>query len=334
MRYLLSKRSRKMLFAHLKKINNCSSLLGLSKKTKISKKTLDDWRYNYKRYIPATIISKGLLNELEILDKQQNSWGRIKGGKITYKIILQKYGPEEIKKRQIAGGKKSKKEYEVPLELDINNPLFLELYGILLGDGWLSRLKYKNKTINLIGISGHAKLDREFFLYCKKNIKRLLNRNAYLKERPKYNSIELNFTHKMFLIFMNNKLYFPIGKKIDLQIHKKIIKLGFNGLRHVIRGIFDTDGSFYLDKTPVGNPYPCISIQMKSPVLIGQLYAILLEKGFKIIYKKNKQGKDKITLKGNKQLIKWMSEIGSSNPKHFNKINSFMNEQAPVAQFG
>ena len=334
MRYLLSKESRKILFGHLKKINNCSSLFELSKKTKISKNTLDDWRYDYKRYVPASIVPKELQNKLEILDKQVDGWGRVKGGKRTYKVILQKYGVEEIKRRQIAGGKKSKRKYELPVKINISDPLFLEFYGILLGDGWLSKLEYKGKIINLIGISGHAKLDRKFFLYCRKNIKRLLDRNAYLKERPQYNSIELNFSHKSFLSFMNQEMGFPIGKKLNLQISGKVMKLGFNRIRNIIRGVFDTDGCFYLDKTPVGKPYPCISINMKAPILIEQIYHALLSQGFKLSHKKQKDGRDKITLKGKKQLIKWVREIGSSNPKHFNKIADFLNKQAPVAQFG
>ena len=114
---------------------------------------------------------------------------------------------------------------------------------------------------------------------------------------------------------------FPLGRKIELKINKNIYNLGYNKIKNVIRGIFDTDGSFYLDKTPSGNPYPCISIQMKSPILIKQLNDILLEQGFKVIYRKNK---DMITLKGRKQINKWMKEIGSSNQRHLNKINALV----------
>ncbi len=337
MRVLLSKESKLKLLNFLKREYNCLSLNELSQKINIPKNTLDMWFYNSNRYIPEIFIPKNIKNQLSILDKQEDNWGRTKGGKKTYKIIVEKYGKEEIRKRQSNGGKKAmlKRYDEKPFILNISDQLFLELYGVLLGDGWIGKYKWKNKIIWLIGISGHAKLDREFLLYCKQNIEKICNRNAYLKEKPKFNAIEINFTHKTFLKALNEELGFPIGKKVDIKISDKILSLGSDKLKYVIRGIFDTDGCFYLDKTPAGHPYPCISIQMKASILIKQLYDILISVGFKPIYKKGEYERkilDRITLKGSKQLRKWMEEIGSSNPKHLNKINKINKISALVAQ--
>ena len=213
----------------------------------------------------------------------------------------------------------------------MDDPLFLEFYGVLLGDGWIGKYRYKNKITNLIGISGNSRLDREFLLNWKEHIKKLFQRNAFLKQKYDCNGIELNFCHKSLLDKLNKDLGFPIGKKIDLEINKDIFEMGFSKVKYIIRGIFDTDGSFYLDKTPVGKPYPCISITMKAPKLIKQMYDILIGEGFRIVYYKGKNERkdtDKITLKGKKQLYKWMDKIGSSNPKHLNKINAL------VAQLG
>jgi hypothetical protein len=323
MRILLSKNSRKTLFNFLVVRYKLQTLKELSSKMEKPFKTLQNWKYG-SGYIPKEIIPRELMANLEILDRKQDNWGRVKGGKKTYEIIIKRYGIEEIRKRQSKGGKISaqkritmKKEFI----LDLENEKFLEFYGILLGDGWISKLKNKNKTISLFGVSGHITLDREFLLYCKKNIKELFDRKAYLKERPHYNSIEIVFSHKELLEAFSQKLNFPIGKKIGLKISEKIFERGYNKLKHVIRGIFDTDGSFYLDKTPSGNPYPCISIQMYSPKLIKQLNDTLIKEGFKVYYREKK---NMITLKGKKQLDKWMREIGSSNPKHINKIKALV----------
>jgi len=325
MRILLSKDSKKELLNHLKTKHSVGSLLQLSKKLNISKSTLDDWFYGPKRYIPKEIISEEILNKLEVLDEKEKNWGRVKGGKRTYQIILKKYGIEEIRKRQSAGGRKSillNRAKEEPFILDLTNTFFLEFYGILIGDGWMGEYYFKNKKIRMIGISGHYSLDRNFFMYCKKNIKKLFNRNAYIQERPKTNSIELRISHRGLFKALSKEINFPIGKKGEgLQIDKKIISLGFDSLKHTVRGIFDTDGSFYLDKTSSGNPYPCISIQMRAPILIKQLYDILISQGFRVIYRENK---NMITLKGKIQLKKWMKEIGSSNSKHLNKIRKFL----------
>ena len=319
MRLLFSQKSKIAILSFLKAKNEVNSLKELSNKLRIPNKTLSDWFYNPQRYLPEKIVPKEILKDLEILDKQKDNWGSIKGGKRTYKIILEKYGERELRKRQSHGGKKARRE-EV-LNINIEDSLFLEFYGILLGDGWLSSLKWKNKKISLIGLSGHINLDKEFFLYCQNNIKKLFKRKAYFKRIKRYNGAELLFSHKQLQKFLNEELSFPIGKKINLRISDKIICFGFDKLKNVLRGIFDTDGSFYLDKTSSGSPYPCISIQMKAPVLINQIYNLLVNQGFRVVYREKK---NMITLKGNIQLKKWIDEIGSSNPKHLNKINAFV----------
>ena len=137
----------------------------------------------------------------------------------------------------------------------------------------------------------------------------------------------MDFTHKMLIRALNEELDFPIGLKIDLKIHGKVYSLGYDKMRHVIRGLFDTDGSFYLDKTPVGKPYPCICISMKAPKLIKQVYDMLIQEGFKVRLDKHRSPNEQIVLKGSIQLKKWMSEIGSNNQRHLRKT-------ALVAQSG
>ncbi len=330
MRLLLSKKSRSKLFDFLIQKNNCRSLKELSKKFKIPFKTIQNWRYSLKRYTPEDIIPKEIASELEVLDRQEDTWGKAKGGKIALALILEKYGSNEITKRQAQGRKKIIKKslsLQEPLEIDISNPLFLEFYGVLLGDGWMSQLNFRGKVNNLIGISGNAIKDREFFGYLKNNIQELFDRSAYLKERPKYNSIELNFSHKSLLKKMHEEFGFPIGKKLDLKVDDKIYNLGYDKMKHVIRGIFDTDGCFYFDKTPVGRPYPCLNITMKSPRLMNQVWSMLIKQGFKARLEDRENRATQIVLKGSKQLNKWMNEIGSSNPRNLNKI-------ALVAQLG
>lgn len=327
MRILLSKNSKELLFDYLLKIKNCSSLQDLSLKIKVPFKTLQNWKYENHRYLPESIVPEELIPKLEIIDRREDNWGKIKGGKITYSIILKKYGIDEIKKRQVNGGKKSIKlnrfkPVEDIIHLDLTNEIFLEFYGALFGDGWLSRLKYKCKTINLIGFSGNAKKDRPYFVYLQKNIKELFNRTGYLKERPKYNAIELTFNHKDLIKKLNEEINFPIGQKYNLQIPKPILDLGSLKTNFILRGVFDTDGCLYFDKTPVGRPYPCISIVLKEHILIGQIKASLIQQGFKVQHRIRNNGAEEIKLKGLKQVNKWMKEIGSSNKRNLDKYAS------------
>lgn len=331
MRILLSSKSKRDLYSYLKIIYACSSERELALKMSIPYGTLKNWFQEEKRYLPERIIPENLMDKLEIIDKQKENWGSVIGGKKTYRILIRKYGLGEIRKRQSNGGKKSvsinrkKSLWKKPL---LNDKKFLEFYGVLLGDGWIGRYKCKNKTISLIGISGDSRFDKSFLIYLKNNLPILFGRKGYLKNRAG-NSIELQFSHKELLDWLSEEVDFPVGKKINLKIHQKIISLGFDKFKYVIRGIFDTDGSFYLDNTPSGNPYPCISIQMKDPRLINQMYNILISRGFRATYQKdNPYRHPKITLKGSKQLNKWMLEIGSMNKRHLDKINKFV----PVAQ--
>lgn len=334
MRILISKEDKKNLLYLLKNKYGCKTIRGLSEKMNLPYGTLSGWFYSRDEYLPKEKIPEEILNRIKIIDEKEDNWGRVLGGKRTYKVLIDKYGIEEIRRRQSNGGKKSiqiikSKIIEKQLEVKWDSPEFLEFYGILIGDGWLSLLKNKNKTIHLIGISGHKELDRELHLHCDKYIRSVFNRNPYLKEIKNCNGREILFSHKGLFNFMVNEMGFPVGKKINILLPEKISSLGYNSIRHVIRGMFDTDGSFYLDKTASGNPYPCICISMKQPSLIEKIRDILLEQGFKVYYKTRRYPNVEITLKGSKQLKKWLNEIGSSNPYKLRLM-----KQALVAQSG
>lgn len=323
MRILLSKSSKFKLFSYLKEKYNAKNLKDLSQKLRISANTLNQWLYNKKRYLSSDFIPKNL--DLEIIDKKPDNWGNIKGGKRTYKVLIKKYGEEEIRKRQINGGKvsllkRNKKERE-NFKVDINDPLFLKFYGALLGDGWLSYLSYNYKfkrSLWWVGISGHAQLDKQYLMFLKNIIEDLFNKKTIIKYKKNSKGMEILFCHKQLILFMNKELNFPIGKKKNLVISNKFDK-SWDKMKLIIKGIFDTDGSLYFDKTPAMKPYPIISIHMKAPVLLRQIHKHLLSKDFKVRLKDN----DELILKGSEQVNKWMKEIGSDNPKHLLKYNNW-----------
>lgn len=322
MRILLANGSKKKLFFLLKAKYKVKSIKELSSKLNIPIKTLDGWFYKKERYIPLEIINKEWLAQLKILDKKEDNWGMIKGGKIAFSRAVQKIGIDGVRKRQALGGKKAaltKEQIEKNnFSIDITDNSFLEFYGILLGDGWLSNFSSGDKRVWIIGISTNLKLEKEFVKHYCSIINKKFKRKGTIRERPKNNVSELVFSHKLLLKYLNEELEFPIGKKENLKISPIIYNLGFNKLNYVIRGIFDTDGSFYLDKNRKGiGYYPIISIHMSEPKLIKQIGEILINNGFNINYdEKNNM----IKIKGNEQLKKWMKEIGSSNPYKLNKM--------------
>tara|TARA_Y100000310_G_scaffold158082_1_gene157510 strand:+ start:236 stop:1240 length:1005 start_codon:yes stop_codon:yes gene_type:complete len=327
MRILLSPKSKKLIYYYLKDKHKSNSLKELSLSMDVPIKTLDSWFYKKDRYIPKHIIDLVNLGDLEILDKKEDKWGQIKGGVNSFELTTKKYGIKEIKRMQALGGKRGAKTKnkleERKFRVDIKDPLFLEFYGALIGDGWINSLNSSNKW--LIGICGHLSLDEDYIYYIREIVKKMFSRSGCIVKRPDNNTLEFRFKHRVLVNYLHKDLGFPLGKKKDLRINEKIMKKGFSRLRHVIRGIFDTDGTFYLQKRKFKNSSPCLAIHMNSPFLINQIKETLISNGFKAHCSDN--GK-MVRLAGYIQLNKWMKEIGSSNPKHLNKIKNFV----PVAQ--
>jgi hypothetical protein len=329
MRLSLSQESKKKLFLLLKEKNECNSIGELSSKLKISKKTLQGWFYLKNKTIPEEIVDKDISNEIEIIERKERNWGQVYGGRIGHSRLLEKYGKEGVKKINSKGGLNAyntKIAREKPFVVNLSDPIFLEFYGSLMGDGWLSNYVAGGKRVWIIGLCGHLVLDREYLSYCIANFERLFNRKGCIQEKHKTNAIQVCFKHKLLLKYLNEKLNFPIGKKRNLEIHSSIYKQGYDKVKYTIRGIFDTDGSFYLEKSKL-NSLPRISIHMEAPVLIKQIGDILLKRGFKLSYSNNGT---QLKLSGKIQLDKWMNEIGSSNPKHLNKITKFLQNEKMV----
>ncbi len=328
MKFLLSPQSKKELFLLLKKRYSSYSIQELSTKIGISKKTLQGWFYKRKRYLPEEILD-GFKDKLKIIDRKEDNWGQIKGGIKAYHILMKK-GINEVRKKQSLGGKRAAKSKELKAQRNFKLEYtedFLEFYGVLLGDGWLSNFKTANKKVWLIGLCGNLFHDKDFIYYWKNKVEILFNRKGFIREKIENNTIEFLFGHKLLLINLNRNLGFPIGIKENLRIPDQFCKLGFEKVRYIIRGIFDTDGSFYLEKNRKGVPaYPVLSIHMKEPILVKQISTFLFNEGFSPIFS---NGGNQIKLKGRKQLKMWVGLIGSSNPY---KLEKMMN--ALVAQPG
>lgn len=264
-----------------------------------------------------------------IIKIKPDSWGKIKGGKRTYKIIVERYGIDEIRKRQSNGIKSSAlKRGENPATLNLNyeNKEFLEFYGALLGDGWMSSFTSRryNKTYWQLGLSMHIQHDKEYLIRIKRIVKELFNREGYLKYKPKHNSIEFIFGHKELIKKLNEELGFPVGVKINLSIARRFLD-NKDSMRHIIRGLFDTDGSIYFDRDKnYRTPYPIIDICTYSNTLIEQLNEALKKENFKVI--KYKKG---IRIKGHSQVQRWFRDISPQNKKHKLKYQNYLNHKRP-----
>lgn len=109
MRILLSKETRLKLLKILKQKHQAKTLKELSIRMNLPFKTVQNWIYTEKKYIPDKIIPQGV--NLEIIDKQENNWGAVKAGKIGGKksaeVLIKKLGKEGYSKMMQARGKKA-----------------------------------------------------------------------------------------------------------------------------------------------------------------------------------------------------------------------------------
>ena len=214
-----------------------------------------------------------------------------------------------------------------------DNEKFALFYGIMLGDGCLSRYATKDERERFaVSITGCAKDDRPFY---EKVIVPLLKsfgrKSITIKERKDCGAIELNFPDK--LLFDRIKSFgFTVGKKgIDIVIPRyfydnKLVKF-------VVAGFMATDGSLVLTKNP-NKYYPRIEGNSISSKLIRQITDYLLSIGmngsFYIAKRKNLglsyniQQQYRFQFNGKDNLLLFEKLIGFVNPKHQKKFQDFL----------
>lgn len=185
-----------------------------------------------------------------------------------------------------------------------------EFYGILLGDGCISKYKNHNKIVYAIRIDGNSITDKDYYNYLQKLIYKITKREVKIKYRKNCNGIYIYFICKKLAEFLNKNLNFPYGKKGEIKIHNKIIN-NKDLLIHTLKGFFDTDGSIYHTKNNSKiRYYPIIELSTHSKSLMHQLKEILDKFGFNTVLSFYK---DSVKLHGKTNLQKWIELIGSNN---------------------
>jgi DNA-binding transcriptional regulator WhiA len=196
------------------------------------------------------------------------------------------------------------------------SPELAELVGALIGDGFI----YNNFNKYRIGFTGNQINDKAYFDFLKGLILKVWNKEAKIKERWRGLRIVINSKEAVTFLINELKLPFGEGKCEKVTIPKEIID-DWGLAKYAIRGIVDTDGSVFVAKKPGIDKYPSIEITTVSSKLALQLKNILEKQGFRVAkiwaYKsKFKKGRItyKVPLNGKKNIIKWINEIGFSNP--------------------
>ncbi len=193
------------------------------------------------------------------------------------------------------------------------------IYGILLGDGCLSKV---GKHHYFIEICGHITDDIPFLTKIKPLVEKIRGKTVKIKKRPSLGKLELSFADKkMFYLFYN--IGFPIGKKgtkltISPYFKRRLYK-------EIIAGYFATDGCLVITNNN-GTLYPRIEFSSISKRLLTQVLDYLRDKGMSgKLYVSHRYTNHwntlyRIQFNGNTNLTKFIEIIGFVNPKHECKL--------------
>ncbi|MFW6233455.1 MAG: LAGLIDADG family homing endonuclease [Nanoarchaeota archaeon] len=223
-----------------------------------------------------------------------------------FSYLKEKYIKINIKYTLIKKEKYIEKEiYNHPFNIGI-----AELLGVLNGDGHISN---DNNEICVVG----NKLEKDYFLYLQNLFKNIFNINSTISYQD--NHIKLRIYSRKLHNLLTQKYNLPKGnKKNKLKIPLKIMS-SKQLIKAYIRGLFDTDGSFYIrrEKDPV------IEITSASFFFLKEIKELLNKLGFNVA-----NGNKRLFIYRKKDIEKFFKEIKPSNNKHLNKYQNFMNNMS------
>ena len=205
----------------------------------------------------------------------------------------------------------------------INKMNVFELIGIIIGDG--SIWYYPDKKAYALEISGNAEEEQEYFIEISKFLEQITGKKAKIKVKTESNAktLKLYLYSKEFVEYLINDLKITNkNKTFTAKIDEKFLDWEFS--KHVLRGLFDTDGSLYFSKIKGIYNYPRLEIKTSSKELAEQIIEILSKNGFNP--KKRTSKSDRtigICLNGPEMLDKWFKDIGFRNEKNLSKYLVF-----------
>ena len=230
--------------------------------------------------------------------------GRSKGGKTT----SQKFHSNLEFARKI-GFLIRKKIYYPP-----KSPRLAELVGILTGDGGIRDYQ--------VIVTLNKETDKEYTFYVNKLFKNLFHLNSTIREEKDEKTYEIVVSSKNLVEYLI-KLGLKQGNKIKQQSDiPEWIKRNKKFKTACLRGLIDTDGSFYVDLHKIKNKYyfnPGIDFSTHSLPLFLSVKKILKDLNYHPTGEK-----EHIRLRRESEIVRYFKKIGSNNPKRVLKFKNFL----------
>jgi len=303
----------------------------IAKVSNISERTLNDWRrekYNmsYKALLALSRYSNvsvpkvlkilpeywstkkacrlGAIRRNELHGNPGTPEGRSKGGATTSRMFRQDHRFAE------AVGFKLR----TPINIPIYSSKLAEFIGAMLGDGYIKT----NKT--QLGISLNSETDYSYALYIQSLIKKLFSLRASVRRDGSDKSVTVLVSSRNLVEFLiDNDL--KAGNKVINQVSiPRWINLKREYKIACLRGLMDTDGSFYSYFHRVnGKVYKNYALDFTNcsmPLLQG-VKNILQDLGYAPT-----AAKYKVILYKKRDIGSYISMVGSSNPVRKRKFIS------------
>lgn len=199
----------------------------------------------------------------------------------------------------------------IKIKIPSKNKLLAEFIGILFGDGNIS-------TYN-IGITLSLE-EKEYIKYVCNIIQKLFGVLPKVFRRKSSKAVSIIVNRKLLVNFCR-EVGFEIGNKVKHQVDMPIwIKENKTFARECIRGLFDTDGCFFLHNYIIREKkysYFKIAFTNASKPLVLSVAKTLINSGFNVRISKNHKD---VRIEDTHSVIKYINEIGSHNQKHLQKI--------------
>ncbi len=249
-------------------------------------------------YQEESLIPEDLFNRLKynyefseyVIEMREENWGKTKGGRIS------------------TGNTKSIQTPQESIEL-------AEFYGIMLGDGNLTKIKDYKKGTYSARIVGDSRKDKKYLLtFVKPLIETLFGIKARTAVSKVSNAMIVEAVGKNIVDFLESKEFKP-GDKIRNKLRiPEWIKQNPLYLSACLRGLYDTDGCIY--KLTNQNSIQ-ISFSNRNRGLLEDLREGLISLGI-FPSKITKEKETNITKKT--ELAKFLKLLGFHNSKHLDKV--------------
>ncbi len=298
---------------------NINSWKDLANKLNTTRCVLDNYRHR-KLCLPENrflslldLIKENRRNYfLKIIERRNNNWGQIKGGKITY---LKHKNLFEIGRKIAIKFRRERVKYNFDINMLLSQEL-CEFIGVIIGDGFTNKYGGHYQT----QITGDSRFDEDYY---ENTLKPLCERlfNSSPKFSYKDNTIRLNIYSKRLFEMLVKRFKIPAGvKSYSVIIPYEIINSNNKFLNSTLRGMFNTDGGVGFDKRKsYKKPYIRVNYSSASKKLIYQVHKILNK--YLIRHSIHKRGNTwMIQVNGVENVKLFLSEIGFSNKRHLDKL--------------